>query len=279
MTDIKQTDDTKAMGRRLLGGFLIGIAFLVPGTSGAAFAATLGYFEPAIAAVSTFPKDPRGNFRYLLPIAVGGGLGVMFAAVILSKILDVAETQAISLFMGMLAGSVPKLWRDSRLGSRPKLKYWLLIGAGLAVTAVLFVMEATMQTTLDKEVTPLIALVGGGIFGAGAVVPGVSGSFFLIYLGWYKPLINAFVSLNIPVILMTALGLVGVALGLVKVAHWLFSKRRLATMSVIIGFVVGSLALVFPGDFFGSLWWVNVLLTVVGVVAGLALGRLEKVEG
>lgn len=269
---------SKAMTRRVLGGFLIGIAFLVPGTSGAAFAATLGYFEPAISAVSGFLKDPKGNLRYLLPLAIGGGLGVIFASVILSRILDVAETQAISLFMGMLAGSLPKLWRDSRLGSRPKLKYWLLILAGLAVTAVLFVMEATMQSVFDKEITPMIAVLGGAIFGAGAVIPGVSGSFFLIYLGWYKPLINAFVALNIPVILCTAIGLIAVALGLVKVADWLFKRRRLATMSVIIGFVAGSLALVLPGDFLGSLWWLNILLAGLGLILGLALGRMEQVE-
>lgn len=268
----------KAFARRLLGGFLIGVAFLMPGISGGALAATLGYFEPAVEALSTIRQDTRGKIRYLLPLGIGGVVGAFLVAVALVQVLEAAETQAICFFMGMLAGTIPKLWRDAYRRDKPGRREGLFILAGLAVTAVLFVLQSTMRGAADRAITMPIALASGGIFGAGAVVPGISGSFFLIYLGWYKGLMEAIVTLNIPLILMMGLGFVLAILVLVKVAHWLFRNRRRPTMSVIIGFVAGSLALVWPADFFGPLWWANILLLLAGIGTGLALGRLEAVE-
>lgn len=263
--------------RLLLGGFLIGIAFLVPGTSGAALAATLGFFEPAIAALSNLRREAKAGFRYLVPLAIGGAAGAFLAAVVLSRVLDIAATQAVSLFMGMLAGSLPKLYRQAHDGMPPP-RYAALMAAGLGVTFVLFALEQNMPAQAAITITLPIALAAGAIFGAGAVVPGISGSFFLIYLGWYSPLIHEIVRFNIPVIAMTAVGLVAVALVLVKGAHWLFRNRRRATLSVIVGFVTGSLLLVLPADFFGSLWWLNLLLFAAGCAIGVALGRMEKVQ-
>lgn len=261
--------------RQILGGFLIGIAFLVPGISGGALAATLGFFEPAIAALSDMRKSPGASIRYLLPLLIGGAAGAFLAAVLLVRLLDTAETQAISFFMGMLAGTLPKLWRDGYTG-KPALREWLLMLAGLLVTVGLFVLESTMQAGAAQAITLPIALASGAIFGAGAVLPGISGSFFMIYLGWYKPMMEAIVRFDIPVILMTALGFLLVLFLLVRVANYLFQRHRRPTYAVIIGFVAGSLALVLPSDFFGSLWWANTLLFFGGIAAGIAVGHLDK---
>lgn len=274
----EQQARTGAVWKRLLGGFLIGIAFLVPGTSGAALAATLGYFEPAIAALSRLLKTPKQSIAYLLPLAAGGIVGAAVVAIALVRVLDVAESQAISFFMGMVAGSLPMMWRASHQG---RVRPWqvLLMVAGFAVTMGLLYMEITAADPAHvAEVTLPIALGSGAILGAGAVVPGISGSFFVIYLGWYRPLIHAMLALNIPVIAMTALGFIAACLLLVKGADWLFQNRREGTYCVILGFVTGSLILVAPNDFLGSLWWLNLLLAAAGLVAGLALSRLEKVE-
>lgn len=262
--------------QRLLGGIVIGCAFLMPGISGGTMAATLGYFEPAIAAMSNIFKTPKKSIAYLLPLGIGLILGALLVAVVLVRVLAVAETQAICFFLGIVGGGLPSMWRDAHPG-RLQAKHWALTACGLAVTSLLFLLESrTGGITRSSELTLATAVGTGAIFGMGSVLPGISGSFFVVYLGWYVPMLQAITSLNIPIIMAAAAGFLVVLLLLVKVVHWLFRQHRRDTYSVIIGFVIGSLALVFPRDFFGPLWWANILLLAIGCVCGVVLGRIKK---
>lgn len=273
---MQQAAKRKSVLQKLFNGFLVGIAFLVPGISGGALAATLGIFESAISALSNIRRHPMASIRFLLPIVIGGAVGAFFAGVVLVRLLTIAESQTVCLFLGMLAGTMPKLWRDAHQDF-PGPRYWWLMLAGLAVTGVLFVLDRTaVASPQPQEVGLLIAALGGGIFGAGALIPGISGSFFLIYLGWYRPLIEAIIGLNIPITIVTVLGFAAVILLLVRVANHLFERHRRATMSVILGFVGGSLALVLPKDFFTNALFLNIQLIMAGFGIGLLLGMMDN---
>ncbi len=265
------------MQGRLIGGFFIGVTFLLPGVSGGALAASLGYYEAAIEAVSGFFRDIKKNVAYLLPLCVGGAVGVLISAVLLARWMTSAETQVISLLLGMVMGSLPSLWRTAH-PERPRPKHWALMAASTALTLALFFLEMFLPEGKTQQVGVLQAMIGGGIIGVGTVIPGISGSFLLLFLGWYQPLMNALATINLPIIAAVGVGFLLVVALLIKAAGWLFRHYRRNMFCLVIGFVMGSMALVFPRDFFGHLWWVNTLLVAVGIGVGLALGRLQKAK-
>lgn len=267
----------KGLLRRFLGGLLVGFACLLPGVSGGALAASLGYYEPLIRALGGFFRAPKKNFFYLLPLGVGGVLGVLLAALGLSKWMAAGETQAVSLFLGMVAGSLPSLWRTAN-PDRPGVRQYAGMLAGAAVILLLFLLEVNAPEAADATVSTWQAVVGGAIIAVGTVIPGVSGSFVLIYLGWYRPLMGGLAMLYMPLVIPTCAGFAVGALALVKVAEWLLTRFRRGMLCLVIGFVTGSMALVFPADFFGERWWLNILLALVGLAIGFAMGKMEKIK-
>ena len=263
--------------RKVLGGFLIGIAFLLPGVSGGALAVSLGYFESGIAAISNLRKAPRKSVTYLMPLLVGGLVGVGLSAFFVAHWMNTAETQAVSLFLGMVAGSIPSLYRDAN-PVKPDAKHVLLILLGAVVTLVMFFLEPIGDGGTQQTVTVGMSLLAGVIYGIGAIIPGISSTFFLLYLGWYRPIINAMVSLNIGVLLPVGVMFAATTLAFIKAVDWLFKRYRRNMLNLIIGFAVGSLVLVYPNEFWGAGWWINALLTLLGLAAGILLGRIPKTE-
>ncbi len=261
--------------KRLTAGFLVGLACLLPGVSGGTLAASLGYYEPAVAAISGFLRARRQSFLYLLPLGLGGCAGVLVSALLLSRWMESAQTQVVCVFLGMVGGSLPSLWKSAHPDT-PRPRHCLLSLLGIGVTLLLFLLERGAVEKAALPMGPLQAVLAGVIVAAGTVVPGVSGSFVLLYLGWYTPLMRALASMELRLVAPVCVGFGLAALLLFRAMDGLFRRWRRETLSVVLGFVVSSMALVFPGDFFGPRWPVNLALTAAGVAVGYAMGRMEK---
>ena len=263
--------------RKVIVGALIGTAFLMPGFSGGTIAASLGYYEPVIASISGMGKHPRASLAYLLPLAMGCICGIALFAWLVLRLVTDAETQALSLFLGLVAGSVPALYKEANPGKfRPGNLLLMLIGT-LATASLLFLKPAGGADAAVAVTTP-IAFWSGAILGAGTAIPGISSALFLIHLRWYKPVMGALVALNARIILITMGGFVALVLVFIKLMDWLFTRYRSQALCVILGFAIGSTALVYPADFFLSNRWLNILLALLGMGVGFALGRIPKVE-
>ena len=102
------------------------------------------------------------------------------------------------------------------------------------------------------SLTPLRALAVGLVEGVGTVVPGLSTSFILINLGWYQAYLDALAHPQAGLLALVALGFAASALVSMKAVQWLFDHARGYTCYAVLGFLLVSVALVFPG--FGSGW-------------------------
>lgn len=265
----------KGLYRKIFSGFLLGVTSLLPGVSGGALAASLGYFEPVIRAISGFFRDARKSIAYLWPLAIGGIIGFALAALLLSQLINTAETQFVCLFLGMVAGSLPSVFRMANK-ERPKALQWLLMGVGFLCSILFGLLDSNIEAVRTAPMGYLQAVLAGGVLGIGVILPGLSSSFILIYLGWYKPVMNALVTFDLVMLLAVGVGMVAAFALLVKAVDWLFSHYRRAALCVVVGLVAGSLVLVFPDRFFDRLWYVNVALVCVGVAAGFFLGKMES---
>lgn len=258
--------------RKGIAGVMIGIACVLPGVSGGVLAMSLGLYRPALDAVLHLFQRPKEHLRFLLPLALGGGLGVLVGARGLTLAMNRYESLMLFLFIGFLLGGVPDLWREARADRRfrPRQLLWLLLGVALALPlAVLGVRQPV------SRLSPMQALVAGLLEGIGTVIPGVSTSFVLIRLGWYQAYLNAMSALAFGDLALIGLGFAISALACMRGVQWLFDNTPGPVYTAVLGFLLLSITLVFPGFDPGRLIWADCALVVIGVVCARWLGTLE----
>jgi putative membrane protein len=78
------------------------------------------------------------------------------------------------------------------------------------------------------------------------ILPGISGSFILLILGAYKPVMAAFSDLNIAILAIFGAGCIAGLLSFARVLKYLFSKYKNITIAVLTGFLIGSLNKIWP---------------------------------
>lgn len=120
-------------------------------------------------------------------------------------------------------------------------------------------------------------LLSGALTGLGLVVPGLSPSNFLIYLGLYQPMASGIKSLDLGVIIPLILGVVLVILAFAKLVNWLFTKHYAFMYHLIIGVVLGSTAAIIPSGMGGlRMRLVSALLFVIAAGISYALAKLDE---
>lgn len=259
----------------LLVGMVIGIGGVLPGVSGGVMAVSLGLYEPMIDALASFFKTPKRSFLFLLPVGLGAALGFFLGAVVLNRLMERWYTQVLWLFLGLVAGGVPSFLKEANeRGFKRRYLLATVLGAALA-SLMLLLKDGSAHVADAARLTPLMAVVSGAIVSVGTVIPGISTSFILMYLGWYKAMMDAFASFDATTILFLGLGAAGCIVLTVKTARWLFDRFHGWAYYAVLGFLLASAVLIFPG--FAWEWGqlVNLLLAAAGVLAAYKLGKLS----
>lgn len=267
--------------RKLLAGAVIGIGAVLPGVSGGVMAVSMGLYEPMLSAVSRFFSDVRGHLRFLAPIVLGGILGVLAIAGAVSWLTQHAEAQVVALFTGLVLGSMPALWTQANgdLSARAG-KRWLprlcALAAGLLLTWVLTLLDRlTAGGATLESITGPQAFLAGAIYAFGTIIPGISSSFLLMYLGLYGPLMAAVANLNVPVLACAAAGFGAMSLLLVRAVEACFKRFPRMAYNMVMGFVLGSIALVWanPDVNFTAQGLLNLALLASGLGLALLVNR------
>lgn len=276
------TTEAKAVNRnqgvewflRLIKGAMVGIGAIVPGLSGGVLAVVFGLYEPLLRFLANPLYRFIDNFRYFLPVGIGGVLGVIgFSAVV-----DYAFTHYAApftwLFIGFISGTFPSLVKTSGKEGR-KTWHWFLL---LVMAVGTFFLMQWMETIRQVTVTPNLGvwLLSGLLVGLGLVVPGMSPSNFLIYLGLYQPMASGIRQLDFGVIIPLGIGLVIVVLVVAKLVAWLFNRYYTFMYHFILGIVVGSTAAIIPEGVSGWTILVCALLFAAGAAASYALAKLDE---
>jgi putative membrane protein len=143
-----------------------------------------------------------------------------------------------SFFLGLILASIAGVCRGLDLRS-------LRFGIGFVLGTVLAYGITVMSPTQTPEALWFI-FVSGAIAICAMILPGISGSFILLLMGKYKFILQALHEFNLPVILVF---MAGAAIGLLSFSHlltWLLRKHHLTTVSLLAGFMLGSLNKVWP---------------------------------
>jgi len=269
-------DRARHYALRFLAGVMIGIGGILPGVSGSVLAVALGLYGPILDAVATFFKNVRENIRLLLPVGLGSAVGLYGVAVILNRVMERYEVPLIFLFCGLIAGSMPALVREAKAaGNGLKKRDLLAAAAGLGLSLLLMLIEREPGGGAETVVGPLQSAVTGAVLTAGSILPGFSTSFILFRLGWYGPMMAAFTSLDIRLLLWAGLGALIAAVSLIGLMRMLLKRFPGPMYCLVIGLMIGSMIASLPhvAPVWGSL--VYLLPFGAGALAAWLMARME----
>ncbi len=247
--------------RGALGGFLMGLANLVPGISGGTMLLAAGVYPDFIQAIADLTRL-RFHLRAVVVLgAVGGAaaLAILFGAGLLKDLVLTYRWVMYSLFIGLTLGGVPLVWG---LIGRFERRAALGTAAGFLGMAALALAQARGGGTVAGEEAAAPMLLLGGIAGASAMIlPGVSGGYLLLVLGLYVPILagidafkDALKGVDLAALLDPLFGVVvpvgaGVVLGVGLVSNavkWLLDHHRSPTLGVLLGLLVGAVVGLWP---------------------------------
>lgn len=232
-------------------GFIIGIANIIPGVSGGTLAITLGIYEQLISTISHFMKNIKENIKFIIPLGIGAVLSILILSNLIGTCLEKYPFPTTLFFIGLILGGIPLLAKKTK-GHKSKLSNWIifLITAGI-VLVLAFLKSGDAYVSLENlNITGyLLLFLIGMIASATMVIPGISGSFMLMLLGYYKPIIDTISDLthfnnilgNMLILIPFGLGiLIGIVL-VAKLIEHLLKKFEIQTYFGIIGFVIASI--------------------------------------
>lgn len=292
-----------------LKGFAMGVADVIPGVSGGTVAFITGIYERLIDSIRSFDVTflrhlVRGEFvaalnhvniRFLAPLACGIGLAIISMARVMHHFMDNFPVQTWALFFGLIAASILVVGREIRPFT-PSNTALLLGGAALAYGVVGLIPVETPNA-------PWFIFLCGAVAICAMILPGISGAFILLVLGKYHfvtaAVKNPFLLESMWIIAVFGAGCVVGLMGFSRLLHWLLRHRRVATVSVLTGFMLGAMRKIWPwkhvletriegGREFvvreanvlpqamDSEFWVALALMAAGFVAVMTLERLSR---
>ena len=257
----------KAWFKKFFAGMAIGTGAAIPGVSGAAIAVIFRVYEDIINAVNNFRKKFGWALSILVPILIGVLLAVAICIVLFHIAFSHFMFVLMCLFAGFLVGSFPGI-TDEVKGEKLNKKAIILIVIGFIFVIVLGVLSVIAGANgfevsgLFSELPwwlYLVLIPIGAIAAVALTVPGLSGSLILLIIGFYRPLID-FVegsakailkgdaSLILPLLGVVGCFAIGCLIGVVlvsKIMNVLLRKWRKETFYTIIGFIAGSVFVLF----------------------------------
>lgn len=273
----------------ILKGFALGIANVIPGVSGGTIAVILGIYEKLIDILSNLKTKLKENFKYLLFLAIGLILAIGLFSNAVTFCLKNYPFATILFFIGFIIGGMPPLL--NKVKSKIDIKSVIcFIIAFTVVMLMAFITPDTMNKSLDIiNIKTLIILFLIGVLGAASMVlPGISGSFVLMLIGYYEPIMNSiseFTKLNnlthnILILAMFGLGVLFGIIFMAKLIKILLEKYEIPMYMGIIGFVIASAISIFVsviGSSYGVLQIIiGVILMFVGIIASRMISKGEK---
>ncbi|CAC6737461.1 membrane protein [Staphylococcus aureus] len=270
----------------ILKGFAMGTSDLVPGVSGGTIALLLGIYNQFIASISgIFSRRFWPSFTFLIPIIIGMLLAMGSLSNLFNYLLSQHHIPTMFFFGGLIIGIVPYLLKISNYKTSFTTKHYMMVIAGIAILIVITLMnngDKHAGETLTLSTSLIIKYFIAGMCASSAMLlPGISGSFLLLVFGVYGTVmlaISEVVKLNfagLPILLAVGFGVLAGFIISSKIIQYFLTHHKLMTFALIIGFVVGSLFAVFPGLPTNIvMWFVSLVVFIIGFIVSLTLGRI-----
>lgn len=262
---------------RFIVGMLIGSGFIVPGVSGGALAAIFGLYERIIRFLANLQKNFKENVLFFIPVGLGALFGIFIFSFGVSFLLSRYETIVLWFFVGCIIGSAPALWAEAGKKGRANRDYVMM---GVSFVLGFIVLEFGAQLFGGSVAPSFITwVISGALIALGILIPGLSPSNFIVYMGLYEKMSDGFKSLDFGVIIPLAIGGLLTIVLLSKLIEGIFRRQYAQFFHFIFGVVLASTIQIIPRDYAGFQLFQYVMCAVLlalGIAMGWWMSRLEE---
>lgn len=229
---------------QVIKGAIIGTGAILPGISGGVLCVVLGIYKPLMDFLAHPIREIKKFLPFILPILLGFAVGVICLARLVNWLFRTSQTPAIWLFIGLVVGTLPALYREAGSQGRPRSAWIALIAGGLIMAGWMVFLSKSQ----GRQVEPSFIwwLLCGALWGIGLIVPGMSPSSFFIFFGLYEPMTAAIGSLDFSVLLPMAAGLLAAVVLLARGMKILLEHGFAVVMHAIVGIVIASTIAILP---------------------------------
>lgn len=261
---------------RILQGALIGLGAVLPGISGGVLCVVFGIYKPLMELLADPFRKFKTHVPKLLPVIIGGAVGFLGIANLLAFLLDRYPNPSVCVFVGLITGMLPSLFREAGEQGRSKASYISLGIAMVFVFALLLGLKAA-----SVQITPNFFwyLFCGFCLALSVIAPGMSFSTLLMPLGLYTPFVEGIGHLDFSVLLPGGIGALATILLFAKAVDTLFKRHYSVAFHAIVGVVIAATIMIIPfGSFTASVssCIINIVCIVAGIVAALALDKFNS---
>lgn len=261
---------------KVLQGALIGLGAVLPGISGGVLCVVFGIYKT----IMEFLADPFRKFKThvpkLIPIGIGGVIGFIGIAKLLGFLLDKYPAPSVCLFIGLITGMLPSLFREAGEKGRSRASYISMVIAMIFIFALLIGLKV-----LSVEITPNFVwyLFCGFCLALSVIAPGMSFSTLLMPLGLYEPFVTGIGNFDFSILIPGGIGALATVILFAKAVNSLFEHHYSVAFHAIVGVVIAATIMIIPFPSFvasvGSCL-INIVCIAVGIAAALALDKFNQ---
>ncbi len=240
---------------RLLQGGIIGAGAILPGISGGVLCAVFGIYQPMMALLAHPLRTFKKYFGLLLPVLIGWCLGFFLIAKLLNVLFNNASYAypATWLFVGLIMGMMPQLFREAGKQGRTKKSWIALALSAAAVLTLLVMLQYGTRITIAADIWNINSvwwfLVCGLLWGVSLVIPGLSSSSLLLFFGLYQSMTKGISEFSMIVIIPMICGILLVTFLSARAINYMFEKHYSSVFHAVIGFVIAStIAIILPAS-------------------------------
>ena len=248
-------------------GAIVGVGAILPGVSGGVLCVAFGLYEPMMALLTHPVKSFRTYYKMFTPFLIGWVLGFIFLAKGVEQLFALSPTVALMLFFGLICGTIPELFKTSEKSGPDSSWTPFVVSLSLA-----YLMFHILENSVAISVAPSFAsfVLCGLLWGLSLIVPGMSSSTILIFLGLFEPLTAGIGALDPGVLLPFVIGIAVTVVLFARLVTMLFEKHYPVISRVILGFVIASSLKILPTSFGGP---VTMLVSLVCFAGGFVVAR------
>ena len=244
-------------------GFIVGIGAILPGVSGGTLCYAFGIYDPILDVLSNPFKGLKKHWKMMIFVILGGGLGFVGFAGITNWLLSLNEAVVLCVFVGLIAGTLPDIWKDAGKEGRGAGSYVSLGISFIAITAVFFAFKNIWQLTIAPNTVGW--LICGVLWGLSFIIPGFSSSTLLLFFGIYEKMSEGISTLDFSVLIPLGIAMLATLLLFSRLMKLVFEKFYTIISHCVLGFVVATTLMILPS--FATEWY-NILIYIGCILAG-----------
>ena len=214
-------------------GIIAGIGGIAPGLSGSVLLVILELYQKTVSAIGTLFKNFKENVKFLFPLFLGFGVGVLLFSKVIDFFLNNFEMYTRFAFLGLVIGTVPLFYKEvKKEGFSPK--YYIVIAISAIIGFSVFFLNKNLFPVITDPNLFQSVLLGVAVAGS-SIVPGVDSAVILSSLGLYELYVGSLASFDLPILIPAGFGLVIGAFIISFVMNKLIKRFYTATFSIIFG--------------------------------------------